>query len=67
LIGEVDIGALRDEARGKGVSVCAFKRHGAEVPVFQPLPVAMLKLQRSIKSSFDPAGIFNSGRIYPGL
>jgi len=27
----------------------------------------MLKLQRGIKSSFDPAGIFNVGRIYPGL
>ncbi|MCP4391984.1 MAG: hypothetical protein GY802_27065 [Gammaproteobacteria bacterium] len=27
----------------------------------------MLKLQRNIKSSFDPAGIFNPGKIYPGL
>jgi glycolate oxidase FAD binding subunit len=35
--------------------------------VFHPLPPAMLKLQRAIKSSFDPAGIFNVGRIYPGL
>ena len=65
--GEVDIDALRSQARGMGVSVCAFKRHAADIPVFQALPDSMMKLQRSIKSSFDPAGIFNPGRIYPGL
>jgi glycolate oxidase FAD binding subunit len=65
--GEVDIAALRLEAEAMGGSVCAYQRHGAEVPVFHPLPAAMLKLQRSIKSTFDPAGIFNPGRIYPGL
>ncbi len=65
--GEVDIPSLRLEAEALSGSVCAFKRHGADVPVFHSLPPAMLKLQRSIKSSFDPAGIFNPGRIYPGL
>jgi glycolate oxidase FAD binding subunit len=65
--GEVDIAALRLKAEAVGGSVCAFQRHGAGVPVFHPLPAAMLKLQRSIKSTFDPAGIFNPGRIYPGL
>jgi glycolate oxidase FAD binding subunit len=65
--GEVDIGALRLKAEAMGGSVCAFRRHGADVPVFHPLPAAMLKLQRSIKSTFDPAGIFNPGRIYPEL
>jgi len=65
--GEVDIAALRLQAEAVGGSVCAFQRHGAGVPVFHPLPAAMLKLQRSIKSTFDPAGVFNPGRIYPGL
>jgi glycolate oxidase FAD binding subunit len=65
--GEVDISALRSMAEGIGGNVCAFRRHGTDVAVFPPLPPAMLKLQRSIKSSFDPAGIFNPGRIYPGL
>ena len=65
--GEIDIAALRLKAEAVGGSVCAFQRHGADVPVFHPLPAAMLKLQRSIKSTFDPAGIFNPGRIYPGL
>ncbi len=67
LSGEVDIEALRQQASSQGGSVCAFRDHGAEVAVFQPLVPAMLKLQRSIKSSFDPAGIFNAGKIYPGL
>ena len=65
--GEVDIAALRLETEAMGGSVCAFQRHGADVSVFHPLPAAMLKLQRSIKSTFDPAGIFNPGRIYPSL
>jgi glycolate oxidase FAD binding subunit len=65
--GEVDVAALRLQAETVDGSVCAFQRHGAGVPVFHPLPAAMLKLQRSIKSTFDPAGIFNPGRIYPGL
>lgn len=67
LSGEVDIEALRQQASGLGGGVCAFRDHGAEVAVFQPLAPAMLKLQRSIKSSFDPAGIFNPGKIYAGL
>jgi glycolate oxidase FAD binding subunit len=65
--GEVDIAALRLEAEARGGSVCAFQRHGDQVAAFHPLPAAMLKLQRNIKSTFDPAGIFNPGRIYPGL
>ena len=67
LSGEVDVEALRQSASGRGGSVCAFRNHAAGVAVFQALPAAMLKLQRNIKSSFDPAGIFNVGRIYPGL
>ncbi len=67
LPGDVDIATLHHQVEPLGGSVCAFRRHDADVPVFQPLPAAMLKLQRSIKSSFDPAGIFNPGRIYPQL
>ena len=65
--GEIDIDALRLKAETMAASVCAFRGHAAETSVFQPLPRAMLKLQRSIKSTLDPAGIFNPGRMYPGL
>ncbi len=64
---ELDIEELRGRLQTAGGSACAFRGHAAGVPVFQPLTRAMLKLQRNLKSSFDPAGIFNPGKIYPGL
>ncbi len=64
---EVDVNELRQRLATDGASLCAFRRHADAVAKFQPLPAAMLKLQRSIKSSFDPAGIFNPGRLYPEL
>lgn len=40
------------------------ERRGA---VFHPLPSALMALQRNLKNAFDPAGIFNPGRLYEGL
>lgn len=37
------------------------------VDVFQPLPEPLMALSRKLKESFDPAGILNPGRIYPGV
>jgi glycolate oxidase FAD binding subunit len=67
LCGDVDIESLRRQAEPLGGSVCAFRNHASGVSVFHPPAPAMLKLQRSIKSSFDPAGIFNAGKLYPEL
>jgi glycolate oxidase FAD binding subunit len=39
----------------------------ASVPVFQPLPDAMMKLTAGIKTSMDAGGIFNPGRMYDGV
>lgn len=36
------------------------------VPVFQPQEPALAALTRRIKDSFDPAGVLNPGRLYPG-
>ena len=65
--GQIDIAALRQQAELVGGSVSAYRNHPPGVTVFHPLPAAMLKLQRQIKSSFDPDGIFNRGRIFPDL
>jgi glycolate oxidase FAD binding subunit len=35
--------------------------------VFHPLTAPMLTLQRNLKNAFDPAGVFNPGRLYEGL
>jgi len=67
LRGEVDLEGLYAQAATQGGNVCAFRNHADGVDRFQALPAAMIKLQRNLKSSFDPAGIFNPGRIYPGL
>ena len=37
----------------------------AAAGVFQPLPPAMMRIHCGLKAQFDPAGIFNSGRMYP--
>jgi glycolate oxidase FAD binding subunit len=39
----------------------------AAIDVFQPQTEALMKLTRAIKASFDPAGIFEPGRMYPGV
>jgi glycolate oxidase FAD binding subunit len=39
----------------------------ARVNVFQPLDPAIQKLQAGLKTSFDPDGILNPGRMYAGL
>ena len=67
LVGDIDIDTVRGEAGSVGGSVTAYRNHSPDVSVFHPLPESMLKLQRSIKSSFDPASIFNPGRMYPEL
>ena len=35
--------------------------------VFAPLPATLERLHRALKLAFDPRGIFNPGRMYPGL
>lgn len=36
----------------------------ADIPVFHPLPPALLALHRSVKQAFDPHGIFNPGMSF---
>ncbi|HXA36610.1 MAG TPA: glycolate oxidase subunit GlcE [Steroidobacteraceae bacterium] len=35
--------------------------------VFTPLSEVLLKIHRGLKQAFDPAGVFNPGRMYAGL
>jgi glycolate oxidase FAD binding subunit len=39
----------------------------AAVEVFQPLEAGLERLSRRLKAAFDPAGILNPGRMYPGF
>lgn len=42
-------------------------RGGDRSHTFHPLPAPLMKLHRRLKGAFDPKGIFNPGRLYPGL
>ena len=37
------------------------------VDVFEPLAAPVMELTRKLKAAFDPAGILNPGRMYPGI
>jgi glycolate oxidase FAD binding subunit len=39
----------------------------AVVDVFEPLSAPLMQLTAGIKTAFDPAGIFNPGRMYAGV
>jgi len=42
-----------------------FRGGDKAVGVFTPLPAPLDRITRELKKQFDPAGIFNRGRIYP--
>ena len=62
-----DAGAVRDAARFGGGHATLFRGGDKSIGVFQPLPPALMTIQRNLKRTFDPAGIFNPGRLYPDL
>ncbi|GJD86527.1 hypothetical protein BHAOGJBA_0020 [Methylobacterium hispanicum] len=39
----------------------------AAVPVFEPLAEPLMRVTQGIKAAHDPAGMFNPGRMYPGV
>ncbi len=39
----------------------------ASVPVFHPQPAPLRALTKRVKESFDPKGVLNPGRMYPGI
>jgi glycolate oxidase FAD binding subunit len=47
--------------------VSASEEMRAAVDVFEPQPEALFELSRRIKTSFDPLGILNPGRMYKGI
>jgi glycolate oxidase FAD binding subunit len=65
--GEAAIRAAIEGAGGHATLVRGSDQLRAAVPVFQPLPDAVLALTGRIKHSFDPARVLNPGRIYAGV
>jgi len=63
---EAAVRAIAVEAGGYATLIRAPAAIRASVPVFQPMSQAEAALSRRLKESFDPAGVFNRGRMVEG-
>lgn len=64
---DVPVQALRDEVAKSGGHAILFRHGDDRTPVFHPLDGVRERLHRGLKRVFDPVGILNPGRQYPGL
>jgi len=55
---------IRDAASAAGGHATRFRGGDAAVPAFHPLAPAVAQLNARLKQAFDPAGIFNTGRMH---
>ncbi|MFC3109813.1 glycolate oxidase subunit GlcE [Undibacterium arcticum] len=62
-----DAAGIRASVAAAAGHACLFRGGDKSVGVFQPLAPAVARIHRNLKNAFDPAGIFNPGRMYPGL
>lgn len=67
LRGDADAGRIRAECARAGGTATLFRGGDRTVGVFHPLPEANRRVHRALKHAFDPAGLFNRGRMYPDL
>lgn len=58
---------LRAQVAALGGHATLFRDGARDGAVFHPLTPPMLALQRNLKNAFDPAGVFNPGRLYEGF
>lgn len=67
LAGSADAASVHARARALGGHASAFRGGAHAGGVFAPLPAPLAAIQRRLKQAFDPAGIFNPGRLYAEL
>ena len=65
LFSYADARTVREAARRAGGHATLFRGGDKSVGVFHPLAPAMMRIHKALKREFDPAGIFNRGRMYP--
>lgn len=61
---EAPAGSVFQAAQAVGGHATLFRTAAPANQVFQPLPPALKTLHMNLKRAFDPAGIFNPGRMY---
>jgi glycolate oxidase FAD binding subunit len=67
LRGDFDPAELEALAIAAGGQVALFRGGNRTGEVFHTMPAPMQALQRRVKASFDPDGLFNPGRLYSWL
>ncbi len=67
LASNADARTIRETAARAGGHATLFRAADKSAGVFTPLAPALAKIHRNLKQAFDPAGIFNPGRMYPDL
>jgi glycolate oxidase FAD binding subunit len=63
---DADVGEIRAWAKANGGHATLF-RGGHRSNVFTPLDATTVALHQRLKAAFDPHGILNRGRLYPGI
>ncbi len=58
---------VRSATAAAGGHAALFRGAKPGEAVFDPLPAPLVELHRRLKAAFDPAGVFNPGRMYQGL
>ena len=61
---DADAATIRAAAGRAGGHATLFRGGDRHAGVFQPLAPAVLAIHRQLKNAFDPAGVFNRGRMY---
>ncbi len=59
--------AIRERTAAVGGHAMRFRGGPRDGQVFHPLPTPLMAIHRRLKHAFDPAGIFNPGRLYEGI
>ena len=67
LASNADARTIREAAAQAGGHATLFRATDKSAGVFAPLAPALAKIHHNLKQAFDPAGIFNPGRMYPDL
>lgn len=59
--------AVREAAARAGGHATIFDAHDKSAGAFAPLRPPLARIHRELKKAFDPAGVFNPGRLYADL
>lgn len=67
LVASLPAAEVREAATRAGGHATLFRALDKSPGVFAPLAPPLERLHRQLKQAFDPRGVFNRGRLYPGL